>query len=98
MIRVILPTHLWRLANTQREITLDVDGTPTINRVLDALESCYPMLQGTVRDHVTKKRRDFVRFFVSGEDWSHQSGDTPLPEEIVSGEEPFRIIGALAGG
>lgn len=98
MIRVILPTHLWRLAGTQREVSLDVAGVPTIASVLDALETQYPMLRGTIRDHTTKQRRDFVRFFISGEDWSHEPTDAPLPEKILTGEEPVRIIGALAGG
>ena len=98
MIRVVLPTHLWRLAGTQREISLEVAGVPTLASVLDALEAQYPMLRGTIRDHATKQRRDFVRFFISGEDWSHESADNPLPEEVLSGKEPVRIIGALAGG
>jgi len=98
MIRVILPTHLWRLANTQREIELEIEGHPTIDSVLDALEERYPMLRGTVRDHVSKERRAFIRFFIGGEDWSHKPGDTFLPEVIKSGEEPFRIVGAMAGG
>ena len=98
MIRVILPTHLWRLANTGREIEVEVAGVPTIEGVLDALESKYPMLKGTVRDHVTNERRAFIRFFVCGEDWSHEPHETLLPEKIVSGEEPFRIVGAMAGG
>lgn len=98
MIRVILPTHLWRLANTGREVTLDVDGSPTLGAVLDALETQYPMLRGTIRDHTSKQRRDFVRFFVCGEDWSHEPLEAELPEAIQSGVEPLRIIGALAGG
>lgn len=98
MIRVILPTHLWRLANTQREIVLEVDDPATIGSVLDVLEDRYPMLRGTVRDHSSKERRAFIRFFICGEDWSHEPQGTPLPEKIVSGEEPFRIVGAMAGG
>ena len=98
MIRVILPTHLWRLANTEREVGIEVTGTPTIGTVLDALEERFPMLRGTVRDHATKKRRDFIRFFACGEDWSHEADDLPLPDVIVSGEEPLRIVGAMAGG
>jgi len=98
MIRVILPTHLWRLANTGREIEIDVAGVPTIGDVLDTLESMYPMLKGTMRDHVTKERRAFIRFFACGEDWSHEPHDRPLPVKIASGEEPLRIVGALAGG
>jgi len=98
MIRVILPTHLWRLANTQREIELEIIGPPTIASVLDELEESYPMLRGTVRDHVSKERRAVIRFFVSGEDWSHESAETPLPEPVASGKEPLRIVGAMAGG
>jgi molybdopterin synthase sulfur carrier subunit len=98
MIRVILPTHLWRLANTEREIQLDAGADPSLADVLDQLEVQYPMLKGTIRDHVTKERRAFIRFFACGEDWSHEPADKPLPEEIISGEDPLRIIGALAGG
>lgn len=98
MIRVILPTHLWRLANTGREIEIEVNGPVSISAVLDALEAQYPMLRGTVRDHATKERRAFIRFFACGEDWSHEPADKPLPDEIVQGKEPLRIIGALAGG
>lgn len=98
MIRVVLPTHLWRLANTNREITVEVEGSPTLEAVLDAIEAQYPMLRGTIRDHATKKRRDFVRFFACGEDWSHEPPDIVLPEAIQTGQEPLRIIGALAGG
>lgn len=98
MIRVVLPTHLWRLAGTQREVSLEIAGVPTLTTVLDALEAQYPVLRGTIRDHTSKKRRDFVRFFVCGEDWSHDQTDAPLPEEVLSGKEPVRIIGALAGG
>lgn len=98
MIRVVLPTHLWRLAGTEREIELEVDGPPTLGSVLDALEDRYPMLRGTVRDHVTKERRAFIRFFASGEDLSHESQDTALPDEVATGAEPLRIVGAMAGG
>lgn len=98
MIRVILPTHLWRLANTEREIEIDVGISPSLADVLDYLEAEYPMLRGTVRDHVTKERRAFIRFFACGDDWSHEPSDKPLPEKILSGEEPLRIVGALAGG
>ncbi|MFN2196679.1 MAG: MoaD/ThiS family protein [Anaerolineales bacterium] len=98
MIRVILPTHLWRLAGTQREVQVDVEDPATLEAVLDELEARYPMLRGTIRDHTTKKRRDFVRFFLCGEDWSLEPADTPLPEAITTGAEPLRIIGALAGG
>ena len=98
MIRVILPTHLWRLANTGREIEIEVDVPVSISAVLDALEAQYPMLRGTVRDHATIERRAFIRFFACGEDWSHEPAEKPLPDEIVQGKEPLRIIGALAGG
>ncbi len=98
MMRVILPTNLQRLADASREVELQVAGTPSITTVLDALEARFPMLRGTIRDHSTKQRRDFIRFFACGEDWSHEASDTPLPEAIVSGAEPLRIVGALAGG
>ena len=98
MIRVLLPTHLWRLANVGREVQIEVAGTPTVSSVLDALEERYPMLRGTVRDHVTKQRRPFVRFFACGEDWSDEPPETPLPEEILSGKEPLWIVGSMAGG
>jgi sulfur-carrier protein len=98
MIRVVIPTHLRRLADTQREIAIEVPGPPTISSVLDALEAQYPMLRGTIRDHVTHERRPFIRFFACGEDWSHEPPDTPLPEPVVTGAEPLRIVGAIAGG
>jgi hypothetical protein len=98
MMRVVLPTHLWRLANVTREIEIDVEGTATIEAVLDALEARYPMLRGTVRDRVTKERRPFIRFFACGEDWSHEPQDAPLPEAVVTGAEPLRVVGAMAGG
>ncbi len=98
MIRVILPTNLWRLANTSREVEIQLEGHPNINAVLDALEARYPALKGTIRDHVTKERRPFIRFFACGEDLSHEPTNAPLPEAIVTGEEPLRIVGALAGG
>jgi molybdopterin synthase sulfur carrier subunit len=98
MIRVVIPTHLRRLADTQREIAIEVPGPPTISSVLDALEAQYPMLRGTIRDHVTHQRRPFIRFFACGEDWSHEPPDTPLPEPVVTGAEPLRIVGAIAGG
>lgn len=98
MIRVILPTHLWRLANVTREITLEVGEPLTFGAALDALEAKYPMLQGTIRDHVTKVRRPFVRFFACGEDYSQHPYDTPLPEGVVTMAEPLRIVGAMAGG
>lgn len=98
MIRVVLPTHLWRLANITREIEIEVEGPPTIGAVLDALEARYPMLRGTIRDHLTKERRAFLRFFACGEDLSLQPSDVPLPAEVASGAEPLRIVGAIAGG
>ena|SRR5260221_469171 len=98
MIRVVLPAHLRTLANVDREVQVPVDGTVTISSILDALESRYPMLCGTLRDHVTRKRRPLVRFFACEEDISHQAADLPLPESVANGKEPFVIIGAIAGG
>jgi sulfur-carrier protein len=98
MIRVLLPPHLRGLAHIQGEIQLEVAGAVTQRSVLDALEASYPMLRGTIRDHVTQQRRPFLRFFACEEDWSHQSADEPLPEAIVSGKEPLLIVGAIAGG
>lgn len=98
MIRVLLPFHLQRLANTGREVTIEVKGPVTQRTILDALEMRYPVLRGTIRDQVTKERRDFIRFFACGEDLSHESVDIPLPEAIVDGSERFMIVGAMAGG
>jgi hypothetical protein len=98
MIRVVLPAHLRKLARTDREVRLAVDGPVTQRTVLDALEASYPMLAGTIRDHVTRRRRPFVRFFACQEDLSHDSPDAPLPAAVANGEEPFLIIGAMAGG
>lgn len=98
MIRVILPAHLRILAKVSGEVQLEVAGPVTIARVLDALEARYPTLCGTVRDHVTKQRRPFIRFFACSEDWSHEAADTPLPDAIVSGAEPLLLVGAIAGG
>lgn len=98
MIRVTMPHHLRTLAGVSGELTFDLAAPVTQAAVLDALEAAYPMLRGTTRDQVTKERRAFVRFFVCGEDWSHVSAETPLPDAIVNGSEPFRIIGAMAGG
>ena len=98
MIRVTLPPHLRKLAQVDGEITLAVTGAITQDSVLDALEARYPMLCGTVRDQVTRKRRPFVRFFACGQDLSHESPDAPLPNEIATGAEPFKIVGAIAGG
>ena len=98
MIRVVLPHHLRTLARVNDEVQLDVNGTATIRSVLDALEQKFPMLQGTIRDHGTLKRRPMVRFFVCGQDLSHESPDSPLPDAIRNGTEPFFIMGAIAGG
>jgi sulfur-carrier protein len=98
MIRLLLPTHLGRLASVGREIELNVEGPVTINTVLDALERQYPMLRGTLRDPLTKERRDFIRFFACGEDWSLEPPDEPLPEAVVKGSDRLRIVGAMAGG
>jgi sulfur-carrier protein len=98
MIRVILPFHLRTLAQVDGELELDVEGAITQRSVLDALEVRYPMLRGTIRDHVTQQRRAFVRFFACQQDLSHESPDDPLPEEVASGAEPFLVIGAIAGG
>jgi sulfur-carrier protein len=98
MIRVVLPTHLRTLANSQREVQVDVTGPVTQRTILDALEAKYPVLRGTIRDHDTQKRRALVRFFACEDDLSHESPDAPLPEKVASGEEPFVILGAIAGG
>ncbi len=98
MIRVWLPAHLRTLAKVGTEVTVEVQGPVTTRAILDALEAAYPMLQGTLRDHVTEKRRAFVRFFACSEDLSHESPDALLPEKVASGEEPFMIVGAIAGG
>jgi sulfur-carrier protein len=98
MIRVVLPAHLRTLAQVSGEVQLEVPGPVTQRAVLDALEARYPMLQGTLRDHVTQQRRAFVRFFACEEDWSHASPDAPLPEAVAAGAEPFLVIGAIAGG
>ncbi|MCE9555159.1 MAG: MoaD/ThiS family protein [Planctomycetes bacterium] len=98
MIRVLLPFHLRTLANVGSEVSLDVEPPVTLRTVLDALEARYPMLCGTIRDHVTYKRRPLLRFFVCEQDWSHESADTPLPAVIATGDEPLWIVGAIAGG
>ena len=98
MIRVVLPFHLQQLANTGREVELQVDGLATQRSILDALEARYPVLRGTVRDQTTQDRRAFVRFFACGEDLSHESPDAALPESIANGKERFMIVGAMAGG
>ena len=97
-IRVVLPAHLRTLARLQGDVMLDVDGAVTQRSVLDALEARYPMLRGTLRDHTTKLRRPFVRFFACSEDLSHESPDAPLPEAVADGTEPFLVVGAIAGG
>lgn len=98
MIRVKLPTHLRNLAHVDGEVQLDLDDQATLGAVLDALEGRYPVLKGTMRDHVTGKRRAFVRFFACEEDLSHEPVDAPLPDAVVSGKEPFLVVGAMAGG
>jgi sulfur-carrier protein len=98
MIRVLLPFHLRTLARVDGEVELEINGPVTQRSVLDALETRYPMLCGTIRDHVTQQRRAFVRFFACEEDLSHESPDAPLPEAVASGAEPFLVIGAIAGG
>jgi len=98
VIRVILPQHLRTLAQVGAEVTIEVEGPITQRSVLDALEARYPMLRGTIRDHVTLQRRAFLRFFACQEDLSHESPDAPLPEAVASGREPFIVIGAIAGG
>ena len=101
MIRVVLPFHLKNLARVQGEVELDLDGAPeavTQRTVLDALESNYPMLRGTIRDHGTLKRRPFLRYFACEKDLSLESPDAPLPEEVASGKEPFIVLGSIAGG
>jgi hypothetical protein len=97
-IRVILPQHLRTLAHAGAEVAIAVDPPVTIRSVLDALEAKYPMLRGTIRDHTTRERRAFLRFFACEEDLSHESPDRPLPQEVVNGKEPFLVIGAIAGG
>jgi len=98
MIRVVLPAHLRTLARAPGEVTLEVEGAATQRSVLDALEGSYPMLCGTLRDHVSLQRRPFVRFFACEQDLSHDSPDAQLPEAVASGAEPFLIVGAIAGG
>ena len=98
MVRVVLPQHLRTLSGAGREVTLDVAGPVTQRSILDALEERYPMLCGTIRDHVTQKRRPLVRFYACEDDYSHASPDDPLPDAVASGAEPFIILGAIAGG
>ena len=98
MIVVVIPHHLRTLAGVRREVALEIEGPVTQRAVLDALEARFPMLQGTMRDHTTLKRRAFIRFFACGQDLSHEPPDAPLPEAVVSGAEPFMVVGAMAGG
>ena len=98
MIRVLLPVHLQRLANTERVVTVAVAGPVTVRTILDDLENRYPVLRGTIRDQTTQERRAFIRFFACGEDFSHAPPNEPLPEAIANGTERFMIIGAMAGG
>jgi sulfur-carrier protein len=98
MIRIVLPAHLRTLAHVDGEMRLDVDGRATQRSVLDALEASYPMLRGTIRDHVTHQRRPFVRFFACAQDLSHESPDAPLPDAVATGAEPLLVVGAMAGG
>ena len=98
MIRVVLPPHLRTLARVDGEVKLEISGPVSVRSVLDALEATYPALCGTIRDHVTKKRRPFLRFFACEEDLSHDSPDTPLPDPVAKGAEPLIILGAIAGG
>ena len=98
MIRVVLPPHLRTLARVDGEVQVDVQDVATQRTVLDALEASYPVLRGTIRDHGNAERRDFIRFFACGRDLTLESADDPLPEEVASGEEPFRVVGAMAGG
>ena len=98
MIRVVLPPHLRTLAQLRGEVTLEVPGPVTRASLLDALEARYPMLRGTIRDHVTEQRRPFLRFFACARDLTHEPPDAPLPDAVTSGAEPFLVIGAIAGG
>ncbi len=98
MIRVVLPAHLRTLARVDGEVKIHVAGAVTQRSVLDALEAAYPMLRGTIRDHVTQQRRPFLRFFACEEDLSHESPDAPLPDEVAEGTEPYLVVGAMAGG
>lgn len=97
-VRVVIPHHLRQMAGTGAEVTVEVEGPVTQRSVLDALEADYPMLRGTIRDHATKERRSYLRFFACQQDLSHDSPDAPLPGEVAAGTEPFRVIGAIAGG
>jgi hypothetical protein len=98
MIRVVLPAHLRTLARINSDVELNVEGSITQRSVLDTLEAAYPMLRGTIRDHTTKERRPFIRFFACGQDLSDEPLDAPLPDDVISGTQPYRIVGAMAGG
>jgi hypothetical protein len=98
MIRIVLPTHLRRLVNVNREVEIGVTGPVTVSAILDELEAQYPVLRGTIRDYTTRQRRPFIRFFACGEDWTHEPVEAVLPDAIVSGSDPLRIVGAMAGG
>lgn len=98
MIRIIIPYHLKSLANITGEVALDIAAPVTLRSVLDTLESRYPMLRGTIRDHTTGRRRDFIRFFACEQDFSNEPPDTPLPEAVAAGKEPLLVVGAIAGG
>jgi sulfur-carrier protein len=98
VIRVVLPAHLRTLARADGEVVIDVDAPVTLGAVLDSLEAHFPVLEGTMRDHVTRKRRPFVRFYACEQDYSHDGYETPLPGDVASGKEPFLVVGAMAGG
>jgi hypothetical protein len=98
VIRILLPHHLRTLAGVQHEVQLDVNGTPTVADVLDALEETYPVLRGTIRDYGSLQRRAFIRFFACGQDITHEPADERLPEDVVTGKQPLRVVGAMAGG
>lgn len=98
MIRVVLPHHLRTLAQVGKEVELQIEGPLTLGAILEALEAQYPVLRGAIRDHGTLKRRPFIRYFACGQDWSHEPLDVPLPEAVTLGAEPFRVVGAMAGG
>ena len=98
MIRVVLPAHLRTLARIDGDVEIELTGPVTQRAILDAIEARYPMLRGTIRDHVTQRRRPFVRFFACAQDLSHESPDAPLPEAVAAGTEPFMVVGAMAGG
>ncbi len=98
MIRIVLPPHLRTLARVDREVVIEIEGEVTLRKALDALEASYPMLRGTIRDHVTQERRAFLRFFACEEDLSHEPPDAPLPDAVTTGAEPFLVVGAMAGG